>query len=180
MVDNYSNSVDIYKRLSGASSRYLYTDVEYLGYVPRDDHLRLSVQKQVPVTIGYPGSQASYCFAALADNMENIYRAQPTRRSFSLFWRNLLVNRLKKTARDETTTQTPSGARIPKLVITKLQQNMVQLVKSRTLSTGSMKSLLTSLIVQVDRYYPEIRISDLQRNENPKNTVDQKNVELTN
>lgn len=194
MVDNYSNSVDIYKRLSGACARYLDTDIEYLGYVPRDDHLRLSVQKQVPVTIGYPGSQASYCFAALADSMENIYRAQPTRRSFSLFWRKLLLNRLKKTPGTismplskealtiisaETTTQTSSRANFPKLVIMKLQQSIMQLVKSRTLSTENMKSLLASLLRQVDRYYPEINMTDLQRPDNPNNTVDQKNVERT-
>ncbi|MGJ8690071.1 MAG: MinD/ParA family protein [Gammaproteobacteria bacterium] len=189
MVDNYLNSVDIYKRLSGASVRYLNTDIEYLGYVPRDEHLRLSVQKQIPVTIGYPGSQASYRFAALADSIENIYRAQPTRRSFSLFWRKLFLNRLKKSpgtisvpASKDTPvasadTDTSNRARFPKLVIMKLQQSMVQLVKSKTLSTKNMKNLLASLIRQVDRYYPEIDMSDLQRPENTKTTTEKKHVE---
>lgn len=189
MVDNYLNSVDIYKRLSGASVRYLNTDIEYLGYVPRDEHLRLSVQKQIPVTIGYPGSQASYRFAALADSIENIYRAQPTRRSFSLFWRKLFLNRLKKspgtisvpTSKDtpaaSADTDTSNRARFPKLVIMKLQQSMVQLVKSRTLSTKNMKNLLASLVRQVDRYYPEIDMSDLQRPESTKTTTEQKHAE---
>jgi len=189
MVDNYLNSVDIYKRLSGASVRYLNTDIEYLGYVPRDEHLRLSVQKQIPVTIGYPGSQASYRFAALADSIENIYRAQPTRRSFSLFWRKLFLNRLKKspgtisvpTSKDtpvaSADTDASNRARFPKLVIMKLQQSMVQLVKSRTLSTKNMKNLLASLVRQVDRYYPEIDMSDLQRPESTKTTTEQKHAE---
>lgn len=175
MVDNYLNSVDIYKRLSGAASRYLDTDLNYLGYVPRDEYLRLSVQKQIPVTVGYPGSQASYRFQALADSIENIYRAQPTRRSFSLFWRKLLLNRLRK---DPGTITAPPSAhsaaqpaaesdangrmRFPKLVIVKLQQNLVQLVKSRTLSAQSMKSLVASVLRQVDRYYPEIDLTQLQ------------------
>jgi MinD-like ATPase involved in chromosome partitioning or flagellar assembly len=175
MVDNYPNSVDIYKRLSGAAARYLNTDLDYLGYVPRDEYLRLSVQKQIPVTVGYPGSQASYRFQALADSIENIYRAQPTRRSFSLFWRKLLLNRLRK---DPGTITAPTSAlptpqpgpetdpngrmRFPKLMIVKLQQNLVQLVKSRTLSAQSMRSLISSVIRQVDRYYPEIDLKDLQ------------------
>ena len=175
MVDSYLNSVDIYKRLSGAATRYLNTDLDYLGYVPRDEHLRLSVQKQIPVMIAYPGSQASYRFQALADSIENIYRAQPTRRSFSLFWRKLLLNRLSKdpgTITAPITALAPSKLpatidangrmRIPKLVIVKLQQNLVQLVKSRTLSAQSMKNLITSVIRQVDRYYPEIDLTDLR------------------
>jgi hypothetical protein len=191
MVDNYLNSVDIYKRLSGASVRYLNTDIEYLGYVPRDDHLRLSVQKQIPVTIGYPGSQASYRFAALADSIENIYRAQPTRRSFSLFWRKLLLNRLKKSPgtiaapiskqiNDSNNRPAVDGAnrpRFPKLVIMKIQQSMVQLVKSKTLSTKSMQNLLSSLIRQVERYYPEINMNDLQNPRVSKSTAEKNNVE---
>ena len=176
MVDNYLNSVDIYKRLSGATARYLNTDVDYLGYVPRDEYVRLSVQKQIPVTIGYPGSQASYRFQALADSIENIYRAQPTRRSFSLFWRKLLLSRLRKdpgiitapasellsgqaSAEAEANEQTP----FPKQVIMKMQQSMVHLVKSRTLSAQSMKSLITSVIRQVDRHYPEIDLTELHK-----------------
>ncbi len=188
MVDNYLNSVDIYKRLSGASVRYLNTEVNYLGYVPRDEHLRLSVQKQIPVTIGYPGSPASYRFAALADSIENIYRATPTRRSFSLFWRKLFLNRLKKSpgtitaplSKASSSTAEPVAnskpARFPKLVIMKLQQNMVQLVKSRTLSSKSMKNLLASLVRQVERYYPEINMTDLQSSEKSQATADPKNV----
>ncbi|MDP2139249.1 MAG: MinD/ParA family protein [Gammaproteobacteria bacterium] len=178
MVDNYLSSVDLYKRLSGASLRYLQTDLNYLGYIPRDDYLRLSVQRQIPVTIGYPSSQASYRFHALAESIEGIYRAQPARRSFSLFWRKMLLSRLKKDPGTLTVTaprnalenfgsQTAESlkgkARYPKALIVKMQQNLVQLVKSRTLSPESMRSLMASVITQIDRYYPEIDVHDLQQ-----------------
>ncbi len=185
MVDSYLNSVDIYKRLSGAANRYLNTDLDYLGYIPRDEYLRLSVQKQIPVTVGYPGSQASYRFQALADGLENIYRAQPTRRSFSLFWRKLLLSRIRKdpgniviappklsSANDPAQVDHGGRTRFPKLVIVKLQQNLVQLVKSRTLSTQSMKSLLGSVMRQVDRYYPEIDLRSLQAPPKTQATTD--------
>lgn len=190
MVDNYLNSVDIYKRLSGAATRYLNTDLNYLGYVPRDEYLRLSVQKQIPVTVGYPGSQASYRFQALADSIENIYRAQPTRRSFSLFWRKLLLNRLRKdpgtitaphsaltTVQSVAETDVNGRMHFPKLVIVKLQQNLVQLVKSRTLSAQSMKSLVASMIRQVVRYYPEIDLTDLQEPSSRQQAPDKNDVE---
>lgn len=192
MVDSYLNSVDIYKRLSGAATRYLNTDLDYLGYVPRDEYLRLSVQKQIPVTVGYPGSQASYRFQALADSIENIYRAQPTRRSFSLFWRKLLLNRLRKdpgtiTAPTSELTSPPQATetdshgrmRFPKLMIVKLQQNLVLLVKSRTLSAHSMKSLMVSIIRQVSHYYPEIDLKDLNPPSSRQQVPDKSDAERT-
>ncbi len=191
MVDNYLSSVDIYKRLSSAALRYLQTELNYLGYIPRDDYLRLSVQKQVPVTLGFPSSQASHRFQALAESIVGIYRAQPSRRSFSLFWRKLFLNTLKRTSGTQepgtpgtlavapTTIapQTPvatepvgSAPRYPRAVIVKLQQNMVQLVRSRTLSPDNMRNLMESVIAQVDRYYPEIDTTDLKTGHGNKRT----------
>lgn len=192
MVDNYRNSVDLYKRLSGAALRYLQSDLNYLGYIPRDDYLRLSVQSQIPVTIGYPASQASYRFHALAESIEGIYRAQPTRRSFSLFWRKLLPTSLRKdpgtitvapppgiqVSADQRTTEPLKGkARYPKALIVKMQQNLVHLVRSRTLSPESMRSLMASVMTQVDRYYPEIDVHDLQRNRMNQKKVEPLDVE---
>jgi len=176
MVDNYLSSVDIYKRLSAAANRYLHTELSYLGYIPRDDYLRLAVQQQQAVSIAFPAAPSSYRFQALATGLESIYRAQPTRRSFSLFWRRLLN---KKLQRVPATIAVPNSAiisataspetpvplarmRFPKLAIVKMQQNLVHLVRSRTLTPDSMKSLLRSLIKHVDQHYPEINISDLE------------------
>lgn len=179
MVDSYPGSVDIFKRLNGAAVRYLQTPLSYLGYVPRDDFLRLSVQRQVPVTVGFPASQASYRFHALADSIEGIYRQQPARRTFSLFWRKLLLGRRDKVAPTLQVPATALGAapaetgpiaaeagavpRFAKASIIKMQQGLVQLVRSRTLSPASMRSLMSSLLAQVDRYYPEIDVAALRQ-----------------
>ncbi len=176
MVDNYPGSVDLYKRLSSAATRYLQTDLNYLGYIPRDDYVRLSVQRQVPVTLGFPSSRASHRFQALAESIAEIYRAQPGKRSFSLFWRKLFLNNLKKNPGTISVTPTTlalvaagvaepasSASRYPRAMIVKMQQNMVQLVRSRTLSPQSMKNLLESVLLEVDRYYPKIDTRDLKR-----------------
>ncbi len=166
------------KRLNGASVRYLQTQISYLGYVPRDEYVRLSVQRQIPVTVGFPSCQASYRFHALADSIEGIYRQQPARRSFSLFWRKLLQKRLQGGSPSlqvpvsaqgvlpggPAASASPAAApRLAKAAIVKMQQNLVQLVRSRTLSPASMRSLVSSLIAQVDRYYPEIDVGTLQQ-----------------
>lgn len=179
MVDSYPGSVDIFKRLNGAAIRYLQTQLSYLGYVPRDEYLRLSVQRQIPVTVGFPSCQASYRFHALADSIEGIYRQQPARRSFSLFWRKLLHKRQQSDAPPLRVPASAQGVvpvepvsangssapapRFAKAAIVKMQQSMVQLVRSRTLSPASMRSLVSSLIAQVDRYYPEIDVGALQK-----------------
>jgi len=179
MVDSYPGSVDIFKRLNGAAMRYLQTQISYLGYVPRDEYVRLSVQRQIPVTVGFPSCQASYRFHALAESIEGIYRQQPARRSFSLFWRKLLLKRLQKDApalgvplsargaeparTADSSTRPAAAPRYAKAAIVKMQQNLVQLVRSRTLSPASMRSLLSSLINQIDRYYPEIDLDSLQQ-----------------
>ncbi len=180
MVDTYPGSVDIFKRLNGAALRYLQTELQYLGYIPRDDFVRQSVQRQIPVTIGFPSCQASYRFHALTDSLEAIYRQQPTRQSFSLFWRKLLPRRrpgdtpdlaVPLSALSPASASSPAapvqqeGARAQRpsrTAIVKLQQNMVQLVRSRTLSPASMRSLIASLIAQVERHYPEIDTTQLQ------------------
>ncbi len=198
MVDNYPNSVDIFKRLSAATKRYLQTDLSYLGYIPRDDYVRMSVQRQIPVTIGFPSSQASYRFQALAESIEGIYRSQPARRTFSLFWRKILQRNLHNDPGPITVAVTvplvetmpvvmasASGSaavpakkiRYPKTWIVKMQQNLVQLVRSRTLSPASMKSLLTSVITQVNRYYPEINLLDIQGQHNTKKEGNNADVE---
>lgn len=175
MVDNYPGSVDIYKRLAAASRRYLQTDLNYLGYVPRDDYVRMSVQRQIPVTIGFPSSQASYRFQALAESIEGIYRSQPAARPFSQFWRRIMQGSLIKDPGTITVPVTVVPARkmrYPKTWIVRMQQNLVQLVRSRTLSPDSMKSLLASVIAQIDRYYPEIDMQDIQRQRAGKKEVE--------
>lgn len=180
MVDSYPGSVDIFKRLNGAALRYLQTELSYLGYIPRDDFVRQSVQRQIPVTVGFPSCQASYRFHALTDSLEAIYRLKPARRSFSLFWRKWLPRRppgdrpdlavpvsalSPASAAPAPEPAVPTGAsplRPSRTAIVKLQQNMVQLVRSRTLSPASMRSLIASLIAQVERHYPEIDSTQLQ------------------
>jgi len=193
MVDSYPGSVDIFKRLNGAARRYLQTELSYLGYVPRDDFVRQSVQRQIPVTIGFPICQASYRFHALTDSLEAIYRQQPARRSFSLFWSRLLPRRRLDAAPDlsvppsalSAVSPTPDSApkaperapRPSRTAIVRMQQNMVQLVRSRTLSPASMRSLMTSLIAQVERHYPEIDTAALQPRKPHKSSEDRHDAE---
>lgn len=181
MVDDYANSIDIFKRISSAATRYLHMQLLYLGYIPRDESLRISVQRQTPVCVAFPTSPASYRFMALADSIESVFSGQSAPRSFSLFWRKLLGATPAKAPRiiaapvsaEQQSSSASSGnkAKLPKAIIVKLQKGFVQLIQSRTLSPNSMKSLVVSLLRQVKIYYPEIRLDDLPPSNSPVKKV---------
>jgi flagellar biosynthesis protein FlhG len=172
MVDDYANSVDIYKRLSSAAMRYLHMQTHYLGYIPRDDLLRIAVQKQSPVCVAFPSSPASYRFLSLADSIESIYVGQKSTYSFSLFWRKLLRTKPAKAPRTinapishsknaAPSVNQPLRSKLSKAIVVKLQKGFVHLIQSRTLSANSMKSLMASLVRQIGVYYPEITLDEL-------------------
>jgi len=177
MADDYANSVDIYKRLSSAAMRYLHMQTHYLGYIPRDDLLRIAVQKQAPVCVAFPTSPASYRFLSLADSIESIYTGQKSPYSFSLFWRKLLRAKPAKAPRtisapisnskaSSPNPDQPARSKLPKAIVLKLQKGFVHLIQSRTLSANSMKSLMASLVKQIKVSYPEISLDELSNTDN--------------
>jgi flagellar biosynthesis protein FlhG len=72
---NMAASEDEAKRLFGsinnASKKFLGREMSYLGYVLRDYALASSVIKQTPVTVLYPDSAASICFADIAQALDS-------------------------------------------------------------------------------------------------------------
>ncbi|MDX1489796.1 MAG: MinD/ParA family protein [Pseudohongiellaceae bacterium] len=184
MVDDYSNSVDIYKRLSSAAMRYLHLQTHYFGYIPRDDSLRLAVQKQSPVCVAYPSSPASQRFTSLASSIDSLFGVQAATTSFSLFWRKL-IGRPSKAPQSirspigtisKTSKPTKIKSKLSKAMIVKLQKGFVHLIQSRSLSPNSMQSLLSSLLRQVRSHYPEITLDELDDGTKSRDELEPKKV----
>lgn len=175
MADNYPESVDMYKRLAGAAKKYLHLPLHYFGYIPRDKAMRKAVQEQVPVLISYPASAASHRFHSLGENIHRLFALDSGRLQFSRFWEERLSTSLpsgaaiasmipspaRKITRSDRPRNKASATRpgYPKAHIIRLQQHMVQLIKSRCLSRNTMKSLLASLLHCADLYYPELDLN---------------------
>jgi len=53
-------------KLQAAVKHFLSTDIHYLGFIPYDESVALSVMKQTPLTKIYPTSSAALCIQAIA------------------------------------------------------------------------------------------------------------------
>jgi MinD-like ATPase involved in chromosome partitioning or flagellar assembly len=173
MVDSYPQSVDLFKRISGASTKYLQLQLHYFGYIPRDDALRLAVQQQRPVLLSYPGAAISARFESLAASMDQLLTSQQPPGAFSVFLQKLFLRGLlEKRAATHTAGETgeavrpPSTRRYSKALVLRLQQGMAQLIKSRSLPSASMRSLISSLLQLIERHYPDIDLTDLNKPQN--------------
>lgn len=176
MVDDYLNSVDLYKRLSGACNKFLKIKLNYFGYVPRDDFLRQSVRKQIPVMLSFPDSRASHRFYTLAESLRELYKGKDVDNSFSAYLKKLFTSGKKKALTKQSNTfaspVVKSGSNIhhtaqakpSKAKVINLQKSLVQLIRGRSLSNKNMTSLLASVLVQVEKHYPDIGFDDLYSN----------------
>ncbi len=167
MVDGYPESVDVYKRLRAACKRYLGTEPQYYGYLTRDDAMRRAVQRQVPVLIASPGAPVSAQFMSLARSADRLF-TNSTNKAFSLFWQKLFLRQhprhipgragLRPSLKVPAATLRPSRAGV-----IKLQQGMSSLIRSRMLPAPAMRKFIASLLLLVERYYPEITVNELSR-----------------
>lgn len=171
MAGHYAESVDVYKRLAGACTRYLSLEPRYFGYIPRDDYLCMAVQQQKPVLLAYPRSGISSRFLSLARNTDRLLRAGPPPRPFSLFWSKLLRGGRKTAARPTpATAEAAKPATAPgrspnysKARVLKLHGSLAGLIKSRRMPARALGQLLVSVLRLAHRHYPELDIEELQR-----------------
>ncbi len=66
MVRGPDDGLDLYKKLSRVTDRFLEVALEYMGAVPYDEYVRRAVQKQRAVVDAYPASRSAAAFKKLA------------------------------------------------------------------------------------------------------------------
>jgi flagellar biosynthesis protein FlhG len=66
MARNEREADELYAKLTRVSERFLEVNLDFLGWVPFDDYLRKSVQKQRAVVEAYPNSASAQAFLQLA------------------------------------------------------------------------------------------------------------------
>jgi len=66
MVTHQGDGRRVHRRLEEVSQRFLGLTVELLGYVFCDGHVGRAVQRQEPLLLAYPHSQAAWCVQRLA------------------------------------------------------------------------------------------------------------------
>lgn len=70
-VNNKDEGENLYNKLSVVVSKFLTVNMEYLGMIPVDNNMSMSVMQQKPITMAYPNSQASKSIEQLAYKLIN-------------------------------------------------------------------------------------------------------------
>jgi flagellar biosynthesis protein FlhG len=65
MVSHRRQADEVHRRIARTAARFLGLDVGLLGYVFCDGHVGRAVQKQQPLLLAYPHSQAAWCLKRL-------------------------------------------------------------------------------------------------------------------
>ncbi len=66
MVQSVQQGQALFQKLNKVTDRYLDVTLKFAGAVPYDEYLRKSVQKQMPVVMGFPQSKAALALKSVA------------------------------------------------------------------------------------------------------------------
>lgn len=72
MVDSEASGRDLFGRFHDVASRYLPSELDYLGSLPRDEHVRMAIMRKRPCLAEYPKSRASAAIGRLAQGLASI------------------------------------------------------------------------------------------------------------
>lgn len=86
MAVNFNEARSVFQRFEGAIRKYLDVDVNFLGFIQRDESMRSAVALQHPVALFPEGDPSGRPFQRLADALEERPSQQQLAQSFSRFW----------------------------------------------------------------------------------------------
>jgi len=86
MVGQRKQADDAHRRIAQTAAKFLKLDVGMLGYVFCDGHVGRAVQKQQPLLLAYPHSQAAWCMKRLGGALVEA-RESPLASRFAFFRR---------------------------------------------------------------------------------------------
>lgn len=86
MTEGGSQAKEVFHRFSGAVEKYIGVELNYLGFIQKDESLRAAVTLQHPVALFPDTDPSSRNFIRLASALESVTKDQPVSHSFSDFW----------------------------------------------------------------------------------------------
>lgn len=90
MVRDSIEAKEVYRKLGRAADRFLNISIDYIGCIPRDKYIGLSVMEQKSVLALYPRAEASKNFITLARTVCE-WRVNPhIKGNIQFMWRNLM------------------------------------------------------------------------------------------
>lgn len=68
-VNSISDGMELYRKLSSVSERFLDIPLDYLGEIPYDGNISKAVMKQQPIAVSFPESPAAKAIGRIADSL---------------------------------------------------------------------------------------------------------------
>jgi flagellar biosynthesis protein FlhG len=90
-VADQDEALDVYKKLTLVSNRYLDISIDYLGCIPYDKRMREAISKQTVMVELYPKSKISGAFEDLAENLTSVLQNVQPKGTPQFFWKRLLA-----------------------------------------------------------------------------------------
>ncbi|MBI3359199.1 MAG: MinD/ParA family protein [Nitrospirae bacterium] len=91
MVHNEQEAKEVFRKLTLVTDRYLNITIDYIGFIPYDDYLKLAVSQQRAVVDIYPNAKCSQNFMRVAHQVLQWPIPTDPKGSVQFFWRKLLA-----------------------------------------------------------------------------------------
>ena len=89
-IANEDEALDVYRKLTLVSNRYLDISIDYLGSIPEDRQMVESIRKQKVISELYPASKTTAAFAQLASRICSEPVNTEPKGNLQFFWKRLL------------------------------------------------------------------------------------------
>ncbi|MBT8328137.1 MAG: MinD/ParA family protein [Desulfofustis sp.] len=90
LVAHEDEALDVYRKLSIVSNRYLDISIDYLGSIPTDQQMTEAIRKQQAIVELFPNSSSAASFNALAERLAIMVTRRYPKGSVQFFWKQLV------------------------------------------------------------------------------------------
>jgi len=90
MAQDENEALDVYRKLSIVSNRYLDISIDYYGSIPFHRQMADAIRKQQAIVELYPSSQMSNAFVNLTDRVAAMISSRALKGNVQFFWKQLL------------------------------------------------------------------------------------------
>lgn len=90
-VKDEDEALEIYKKLTMVSGRYLDISIDFLGWIPYEKRMRETISRQRVVADLFPGTRASRNFEDMARHLDSLLQNGYPKGTTQLFWKRLMA-----------------------------------------------------------------------------------------
>lgn len=144
MCSNVAQAREVYHRFSTAVDKYIGVRTQNLGYLLRDESMRVAVTLQSPVALFPETDPSSRSFIRLADALKKSVESQPVGVGFSLFWQRQF--RQQHTgARGKQSAITPALAKSERAYLNELKSRLLTAIAKADAPRAEFAEILSEV-----------------------------------